>query len=295
MSFPAWKWVMGTPARGVHQHVLVGLAHFHNRDTGQCNPSIAEVSALIGLGATTIRRAIRQLEADGLLIVTGTEGGRQQRARYTFPSEDLKSETRPLRPSKAGSKLGRSGAETRPQRPTSEPETRPERSENSAAAADVVLRTRTGTREPGKDAAASASADALFDVADPAPVKAARELAVIGRKELAQANAGTAVAAWVDAYKAKHDAVPVPRLIGQVGRECRELIEAGNPPNRVVYAAGLAGERGFATVAREYNALAKRRDVPQPAAHQTPRASTTDARVAAGLALAAKFAQQEAG
>lgn len=298
VSFEAWRYAMGA-AKGVQQHVLVGLADFHNKDTGRCDPSIAEVAELTGLGATTIRRAIRQLEAAGLLIVNGTLGGRQQHARYVFPAPKVKADTRPERPSKHRKKVGRSGAESRPERSPETVETRPLRSQNSAAPADVVLRTRTGTSESGTTSAAAASADEqaeLFEVDHPAPVMAAREIAILGRKELAQANAGHAVAAWCEGYADTHDAKPTARQIGQVGRESRQLFEAGNPPERVVYAARCAGGRGLATIEKEYNALAKRRDVPQPAAHPAPaRPSTTDSRVAAGIALAAKYAQQEAG
>lgn len=110
------------------------------------------------------------------------------------------------------------------------------------------------------------------------------------------ANAGDATAAWIDGYGETHDAKPTARQIGQAARESRQLLEAGNPPERVVHAARCAGGRGLATVEKEYNALAKRRDVAQPAAHAAPpRESTTDARVRAGLALAAKYADQEAG
>jgi len=286
-------------AKGVQQHVLVGLADFHNGKTGQCDPSIAEVAELIGLGATTIRRAIRQLEAGGLLTVSGTLGGRQQHARYIFPEPKVTADTRPERPSMHRAKVGRSGAETRPERPTFDTETRPERSLNSAAAADVVLRTRTSTREPGSTTAAHASAEEqaeLFEVDQPPPVKASRQLVAAERKAVAEVNAGTATAAWCDGYAETHDAKPTVRHTGQVSRESRLLLEAGNPPDRVLVAARSAGRRGMATVEREYSALAKRCDVQQPAAHApAPRPSTTDARVAEGLALAAKYDRLETG
>ena len=129
VSFDAWRYAMGA-AKGVQQHVLVGLADFHNRETGVCEPSIAEVAELTGLGPTTIRRAIRQLEDEGLLVVNGTNGGRQQHARYVFPSAKVTADSRPERPSKHRSKVGRSGAETRPERSPEVAETRPERSES---------------------------------------------------------------------------------------------------------------------------------------------------------------------
>lgn len=124
------------------------------------------------------------------------------------------------------------------------------------------------------------------------------QLAVIqgGAVEVAKtATAQDATAAWCDAFAAHHDAKPTKQQRGQASRESQALIEAGNSPARVVQAARSAGARGFATVQREYRELAQRADVTQPTAHASaPRPSTTDARVAAGIALAEKYARQEA-
>lgn len=123
------------------------------------------------------------------------------------------------------------------------------------------------------------------------------QLAVIqGGADLVPTDtAQTATAAWCDAFAEHHDAKPTQQQRGQAARESRELIDAGNPPDRVVLAARSAGARGFSTIRREYGELSKRRDVAQPVAHGVPREPTTDARVRAGLALAAKYEAQEAG
>lgn len=102
-------------------------------------------------------------------------------------------------------------------------------------------------------------------------------------------TAQTATAAWHDAFTEHHDAKPTRQQIGQAAREARALIEAGNPPDRVVAAAAAAGSRGFATVQRQYRDLASRGNGPDR------RESTTDSRVRAGLALAAEYAAQEVG
>lgn len=294
MSWPALRWAWDQPARGVQQHVLLALANRHNKESGLCNPSMADLASMTGLSERTIRRAIGDLITDGLVEIGNpgvdgkAKGGRRIHTRYVLLMDpERRSQCPPLEP------------ETRPERPAKASETRPNLHAKADTQSTPVLRTRTRTNEPGTTPAAAASADEqaeLFGVDAPAPVKAGRSLVVAERKELAQANAGHAVAAWCDAYAETHDAKPTARLIGQVGRESRQLFEAGNPPERVVHAARLAGARGLATVEKEYNALAKRRDVAQPPAHATaPRPSTTDARVNAGLALAAKYAQQEAG
>lgn len=249
VSFAAIRWAWTTPARGVQQHVLLALANYHNRDTGHCDPSNAEIAEATGLGATTVRRAIRALEDAGLLIVKDTTGGRQQRARYVFPTDEVKTDTRPERPSKRGTKTrperSSIAGDTQPERPSNDPDTRPERRENSAGAADVVLRTRTGKREPGTTGAAAAAPDTedgLFGEPD----RAATATTV---------NAGHAVAAWKDSYAGTHRGKPTSRATAQVGRECRQLLEAGNAGDIVIAAARQAGARGFATVEREFHAL----------------------------------------
>jgi DNA-binding Lrp family transcriptional regulator len=301
MSWPALKWAWETPVRGVGQHVLLALANRAEKDSHECHPSLGDIADQTGLGVSTIRRTLRALEDDGLIKVEVTNGGRRQHSTYrlmvgmTFPQAEKPARSGRVSDDETRSQRPGLSTETRSTRAGKTAETRPLRSENPPAAGDVVLRTKTEKREPGTTPAAAASADEqaeLFEV-DAAPVKAGRSLAVAERKELAQANAGTAVAAWCDAYGETHDAKPTSRQTGQVARESRQLLEAGNPPERVVFAARSAGRRGFATVGTEYNNLSKRRDVPQPDA--PPRPSTTDARVNAGLALAAKYAQQEAG
>lgn len=93
---------------------------------------------------------------------------------------------------------------------------------------------------------------------------------------------------WVDAYRDAHDAEPTRQQTGQAARESAALIKAGNPPDRVLHAAQTAGAKGYATVQREYQALAKR--------HRGPaRPSTTDARVMDALTLAAHYEAQESG
>lgn len=333
LSFPALMWAWSTPARGVKQHVLLALADEHRRDSGDCHLSTADLVEKTGLSERTIRRAIGDLLADGLIEIGNpgkngrAAGGRRVHPRYVFV---VRLETRPERPPFVGAKIVIAGpedgsigsdkppvgddetrperppfgSETRPQRPPSSAETRPNLHgnpaksapldpENPATVAPLSLRDTPGTKPGTTPSAATAAAEdqpELFPVDKPAPVKAGRSLAVAKRKELAQANAGDATAAWCDAYSATHDAKPTVRQTGQVSRECRLLLEAGNPPDRVVRAAGSAGSRGLATVEREYNALAKRRDVPQPAAHApAPRPSTTDQRTAAAQSLKARF------
>lgn len=293
MSNKAFDWAWTQPVRGTRQHVLLALAKRARPKTEQASPSMPELVEMTGLSESTIRAHIQALGESGIIRVEVSNGGRHKRSTYTLlVPAGFKNGS--LTPQLSG---GKEQAETPQQLDRSEGETPQLLAENPPTAGPVVLRTKGGTRgRSTSDAVASADPQSgLFAVEPTAPVQAGRSLVVRERKELAQANAGTATAAWVDAYTAKHDAKPTGRQTGQVARECRQLLEAGNPPDRVVYAASKAGERGFCTVEREYNALAKRTGVTQPAAYQAPRASTTDTRVANGLALAAKYARQEAG
>lgn len=275
-----WAWTR--PVDGPRLLVLLALAKRVRPKTDKANPSMPELMHMTGLSETTIRGHLQGLATDRIIVMDVSNGGRHQRSTYTL--------TGVLTPRELwGSKPEKTPREKTPK----EPETPRMPRRNPPADAPVVLRTKR-EQDGGSTSAADASADnnqpELFPVDKPAPVKAGRSLAVAKRKELAQANAGDATAAWCDAYAATHDAKPTARQIGQVSRECRLLLEAGNPPDRVVRAAGSAGSRGLATVEREYNALAKRRDVPQPAAHApAPRPSTTDQRTAAAQSLKAQF------
>ncbi|GGM65048.1 hypothetical protein GCM10012275_39500 [Longimycelium tulufanense] len=71
-------------------------------------------------------------------------------------------------------------------------------------------------------------------------------------------NAGAVVAAWVEAFQA-NDAAPTAGMRAQVGRTARELLSAGNAPDKVLEAARVAGAKGFTTIDRELGALSGRR------------------------------------
>jgi hypothetical protein len=86
-------------------------------------------------------------------------------------------------------------------------------------------------------------------------------LASIQAEAHPEINPGTVVAAWVEAFEA-NGAKPSTGMRGQVGRLARELLDAGNPPERVLTAATAAGEKGFATIDRELGALAGRASRP---------------------------------
>jgi hypothetical protein len=77
------------------------------------------------------------------------------------------------------------------------------------------------------------------------------------------ANAGDVVGAWIEGAQAVNGERPAKRLIAQVGRQARELIEEGKDPQRLVDAAAAAGRKGFADLGRE---LLRMNTGPDPAA-----------------------------
>lgn len=64
-------------------------------------------------------------------------------------------------------------------------------------------------------------------------------------------NAGDVVAAWVEGAQAANGERPAGRLIGQIGRQAKELIDEGKDPARLIEAATAAGRKGFADLGRE--------------------------------------------
>lgn len=49
--------------------VLLALAHFHNTETGRCDPSFETLSKVTGLSRRSVIRSIKALQVQGLLQV----------------------------------------------------------------------------------------------------------------------------------------------------------------------------------------------------------------------------------
>jgi hypothetical protein len=89
MSFDAtsdaWKHIAANPQlASTRRIVLLALAECHNKDTGQCNPSMARLHDMTGLKVHTITPAIRDLEHAGLVVVNRCfgKGSAYQLATY---------------------------------------------------------------------------------------------------------------------------------------------------------------------------------------------------------------------
>lgn len=94
----------------------------------------------------------------------------------------------------------------------------------------------------------------LYPVPSPEPVPPSAGAASPRRADSADdspPNAGDVVAAWIEGAQAASGERPASRLIGQIGRQARELLEEGKDPDRLIAAADAAGRKGFADLGRE--------------------------------------------
>lgn len=128
MSRRATDWAWKTTARGVRLLVLLALADYADKDTAQCHPSLPQIGDKTGLGTSTIRRELRNLETDGLIKTDVSAGGRHARSDYTLMLG--------TQPERAGKELGAThserlgkSSETQPERAGCGPETQPHRAE----------------------------------------------------------------------------------------------------------------------------------------------------------------------
>jgi hypothetical protein len=69
-------------------------------------------------------------------------------------------------------------------------------------------------------------------------------------------NAGNVVAAWIEGYRTTGVNPPGPRC-GQVGKEAKALLEAGNDIEVVIAAAREAGRQGWWVIERQMTAAAR--------------------------------------
>ncbi len=100
--------------------------------------------------------------------------------------------------------------------------------------------------------------------------------------DLAEVTAQHVTGVWIDAIR-ETGTEPTKTLIGQASRAARELLTAGNDPQRVLEAARSSGRAGYATIAQH---MARMNGNPAPTQR---RGSTTDARVQQALDIAAEL------
>lgn len=68
MSLPAYEWAWKQTCKTpTEKLVLLALAEHHNSDTELCCPSRRRIAELVGISVSSVKRALRSLEDDGLL------------------------------------------------------------------------------------------------------------------------------------------------------------------------------------------------------------------------------------
>lgn len=106
VSIQALQWAFIQPVKTTPRFVLVVLAD-HADQAHSCYPSVGRISERTGLGASTIRRALGELQEAGLLRIEerSRENGSQTSSRYylSAPNPDID----PLSDREGGSRIER--------------------------------------------------------------------------------------------------------------------------------------------------------------------------------------------
>lgn len=105
MSFQAMAWAVDQKLPMKEKFVLLMLANRTNHDTGRCDPSHARIAEDCGMSVATVKRAIKQLVADGFMSVEGrTKNGAKLPNQYRLHLEGVGSD-RPI-PQNEEAKVG---------------------------------------------------------------------------------------------------------------------------------------------------------------------------------------------
>ena len=110
-----------------------------------------------------------------------------------------------------------------------------------------------GSRAGARRARVDVRTTVLYPVPSPEPVPPSAGAAAPPQEGEPETppNAGDVVAAWVEGAQAGGGGRPGNRLIAQIGRQARELIDEGKDPALLIEAARAAGRKGFADLPRE--------------------------------------------
>lgn len=129
---------------------------------------------------------------------------------------------------------------------------------------------RSGEQEPNEHTNDTGTFGVGSASPNPSPTVPTEQSARVARtrtRGVEPPNAGDAVAAWVEGMQA-NGTEPTKTLRGQAARAAKELLDAGNDPDRVVAASRQAGRKGFAGIDREFAAMNGRRLAPVSGATQ---------------------------
>lgn len=98
MSFQAMAWAVDQKLPTMRKFVLLMLANRTNHDTGRCDPSHKRIADDCGMSIATVKRAIKELIADGYLSQESrTKNGEKQPNQYRLHLDRVGSErTHPI-------------------------------------------------------------------------------------------------------------------------------------------------------------------------------------------------------
>lgn len=98
MSFQAMAWAVDQKLPTMRKFVLLMLANRTNHDTGRCDPSHKRIADDCGMSIATVKRAIKELIADGYLSQESrTKNGEKQPNQYLLHLDRVGSErTHPI-------------------------------------------------------------------------------------------------------------------------------------------------------------------------------------------------------
>ena len=87
MSRAYQDWAFNQELPMAQKIVLMSLAHRHNAETGRCDPSMDCIASDCGMSKDTAKRAVRELEAKGMLAVRHRQSGPISLPnQYEFPA-----------------------------------------------------------------------------------------------------------------------------------------------------------------------------------------------------------------
>lgn len=301
MSVRVMSLVWDSTVRAPERFTLLALADRADED-GICWPSVPTLARKCRTGESTIRRHLKALAGLGVLRVKHRSNDSSvyqivlSQLRQLVDAEEQRDPSQSDSPSQ--SDRGRRGRKSsRPNPCQIDTPSQSGRGAQSDSPSQIEQSTPPNLSSDPSQIGRQYISDPSVDPSGTTAPRASRtapgaQLAIVQPTKVAIANVnqGHLVAAWVEGFTEAHDAEPTSRQKGQAARECGALLRAGNPPERVLAAARSAGQRGFATVEREYADLSSRRG----AGPSRPRQSTTDARVKAAADLASQYPEESA-
>jgi hypothetical protein len=264
-----------------------------------------------GDGHFSVNEGLKELEAAGLLARLKRQGPRAQWQWLWIYSDNPVDVAEAVREWIAAGTVSSRGGNPQPMRPSSvpvpatdppvpvlqfpvdgepvdgEPLNREVNSRETSITRDKSLVSDTSTAADGASVEASLKPSQRSDAVDtPTGSLWGHDQDLFAGDQLSPepvVTAQTVTAAWIDAFQA-NGVKPTKSQIGQAARAAKELLAAGNDPNRVIEAAVVAASKGYPTIDRELATFGRN-------GHNPPRRPASDV---AAAQVAERFAAKRA-